>query len=539
MTQKSTSVVTVALLASLVGPLGQTLLTTLPALAISPVPIMPSGVRPAALPYGHNRSSAPISNMKRVHHNCPGGVTIKAGKKAVRGKEKKKKAAVVPPPPPQALVDNMSSETLTAGVVHKVHRGAMYINLLDVDLASSNVFVKPVLAGETFSKLDEVRDQAQKVNAIAAVNGNYFKHDGTPLGTLVIDGEWIAGPLYDRTCMGITDDGRVLVDRVKLHGMLETSNPDVKGIWINNVNQPRRHGCRIVAYTRRWGENVNMAYDGTVVAINSHGRVVGKSLKTMGIPAGGFVLTDSKTSPLTHLNVGDLVHLSWHPGPHDWNRVVHAISGGPVLIRNGQLFVDCQSENFRKSWTSNSIKARTAVGVTANRHLLLATIEGPHTLWDVAKFLKKLGAVDAINLDGGGSTTMVIGGNTVTRNQSHFQRRVASSLVVLPKGAQVSSGSAALYRGSAPDYVPVTNITDFDAPAAPPSITGQPAAALPSTERTFELVEPPPASAIADENSEPENVAGSESTFMPTATAPARKTGGRFGWVHKLNPLDW
>ena len=102
-----------------------------------------------------------------------------------------------------------------------------------------------------------------------------------------------------------------------------------------------------------------------------------------------------------------------------------------MLVKDGSLFVDLKDENFRKAWTGSQIRARTAIGVTSNNHLLLTTVEGPHTLWDVAKFLHKLGAVDAMNLDGGGSTTMVVHGSTVTRNANASQRRVASSIVVI------------------------------------------------------------------------------------------------------------
>ena len=49
----------------------------------------------------------------------------------------------------------------------------------------------------------------------------------------------------------------------------------------------------------------------------------------------------------------------------------------------------------------------------------------------MAKFLRGLGAVDALNLDGGGSTTMVVAGRTVTRNANAAQRHVAASIVVL------------------------------------------------------------------------------------------------------------
>lgn len=360
--------------------------------------------------------------------------------------------------PPQDELGNMSKSTIAPGVVYSCHRGALNINILDVDMQTANVDVKPILAGESFNRLDEVKNQAQRVDAIAAVNANYFKKDGTPLGTLIVDGEWIAGPLYDRISLGLAEDGQVHIDRMNLHGTIETSNPDVPSLWVNNINQPRRTGSKLIVYTRRWGNVCRMAYPGTLIAVDRMGQVVDKSTQQMTIPYGGFVLSDSAKSSASKLNRGDLVFLQWHPRPNHWGRVVQAVSGGPTLIREGQLYVDLQSQRFKKNWTSSSIHARTAVGLTADKHLILVTVEGPHTLWDVAKMLRKLGCVEAMNLDGGGSTTMVIGDRIVTRNKDSHQRRVATSLAILPRRAAEGQPPVA---SSGNGYVPWNDLTDM------------------------------------------------------------------------------
>lgn len=491
-----------------------------PASAIGPM-VVPAAPRPAAV--GARAKSArktSASRPSRAVHNFAGGVRVK-NRKAAKRKRARKPAP--PPPAPQTLVNNLAVRTIAPGVVHKVHRSSMYINVLDVDLKNPNIQIKPILAGESFNRLEEVKDQAQRVQAIAAVNGNYFKRDGTPLGTLIMDGEWVSGPIFNRTCFGITDDGRVLVDPVTLHGNLETSNPEVPSIWVNNINQPRRSGAHVIAYTRRWGSAVQLPYDGTLVAIDSTGRVIDKQPRIVGIPYGGFVLSDSKTSSIAKLCVGDLVNLSWQPGPSDWKRVVHAVSGGPVLIRDGKLYVGLKDENFRKSWTSNSIHARTAIGVTANHHLLLATIEGPHTLWDVAKFLKKLGAVDALNLDGGGSTTMVINGATVTRNRSTFERRVASSLAILPRSA-----GEPISRGLNPNYTPAANLTDF---SAAPLVKTAPGPGYEVSPETPVVTEQAPA--------EEANMAVAPMVIVvPQDEQPKSGLVKKcFGWMKHLNPL--
>jgi uncharacterized protein YigE (DUF2233 family) len=364
-----------------------------------------------------------------------------------------------PAPPPQDLIGKLSTKTIAPGVEYKFFRGPLNINVIDVNMSKAAVQVRPALAGNSFNQLADVKNHARATRALAAVNANYFKKDGTPLGTLIIDKEWVAGPLYDRVSLGITNYGYVRIDRVNLFGTLDTSNPTAPSIWVNNINQPRRHGSRLILYTRRWGDAVRMPYAGCLVAVDRAGVVVDKRTTVMPVPAGGFVLSDTKSGQISKLKAGDLVKLTWHTRPEAWADVEQAVSGGPMLIKDGELYLDLQAENFRKAWTGRQIHARTAAGVTAYNHLLLVTIEGSHTLWDFAKFLRKLGAVDAMNLDGGGSTTMVVAGQTVTKNANTFQRRVASSLAVID-----ASNVRTTERRNLDNYVPACDLTEFCLP---------------------------------------------------------------------------
>lgn len=425
---------------------------------VAPVPVhVPRAhvvIRSQRKPPGPTWRSGSRAARNRVHS--------RVARHGVQHKSKKHRMRVAkgpPPHPPQDLIGKLAVRTLAPGVVYKSYHGGLNINLIDVNMVEAAVQVRPVLAGQTFHNLTDVKCRASKGQALAAVNANYFKRDGTPLGTLIIDKEWVAGPLYDRVSLGINRFGFVRIDRVNLYGTLSTSNPAAPQIWVNNINSPRRTGTRLILYTRRWGNYVRLTYAGCLIAVNSRGEVVDKTTTLMTIPYGGFVLSDKKNSQISRLRRGDLVKLGWHPRPGEWEDVEQAVSGGPMLIKNGELHVDLKAEHFRKAWTGRQIQARTAAGITAYNHLLLVTIEGSHTLWDFAKFLRKLGAVDAMNLDGGGSTTMVVNGTTVTRNGNSYQRRVASSLNVVD--ARTGSFQTRSFAGN---YVPSCDLTDFSLP---------------------------------------------------------------------------
>lgn len=405
------------------------------------------------------RRHAPAGLTNRTPAKSAQKAKLKSSAKKKTNRKAAAKKESVPAVAPQDLVGKLSSRTLAPGVVYKYYHGALNVNVIDVDMVTAPVQIRPVLAGSTFSHLADVKNHARQCRAIAAVNANYFKKDGTPLGTLVIDGEWVAGPLFDRVSMGITKSGYVRVDRVNLSGILKTSNPGAPSIWVNNINQPRRHGSHLILYTRRWGDSVTMPYRGSLVAVDSSGKVIEKTTSTIAIPYGGFALSDLSSGKINKLHPGDLVKLSWRTKPNEWSDVMQAVSGGPMLIKDGDLYVDLKAEGFRKAWTGRQIKARTACGVTAYNHLLLVTIEGSHTMWDFAKFLHKLGAVEAMNLDGGGSTTMVVNGVTVTRNGSSYQRRVASSLVIVDD--RVAPDTTRKHAGS---ISPVADLTEFFVP---------------------------------------------------------------------------
>ena len=330
--------------------------------------------------------------------------------------------------------------------------------------------------------------------------------------------------LYDRTSLGITSDGKVLVDNVRLHGILETSNIGVGTLWVQNINQPRRHGSSLEAYTRRWGTTVRMQYAGTLVAVDSSGRVVGKTTTVLSIPAGGFVLSDKKDSQISKLQTGDLVHLSWQVSPGSWKNVVHAVSGGPDLVRDGNVFVDFKDEKFRQAWTSAGIKARTAVGVTASHHLLMVTVEGRHTMYDLAKFLRGLGAVEAMNLDGGGLTTMVVAGHAVTHNSSKYERCVVSSLSIVAGNTSRQTQRQVQYKpaGSLSDFVAGGDLIVSSSDNTAAKLSGVPVSLLQMPQS--EIKSMPDSGVIA------------LTTEMPTQQVSVRhKKGNRFlHWVHFL-----
>ncbi len=129
--------------------------------------------------------------------------------------------------------------------------------------------------------------------------------------------------------------------------------------------------------------------------------------------------------------------------------LLHAVGGGPTLLRNGRMSL---------AWWPRSIGGRaprTAAGLTWDGKVLLVTIDGRSkgsagaTIREEARYMAALGARDAMNLDGGGSSTMVLGSKVVNKPSDGFERSVSNGLMIFKKRAvaQVKPIRRAPYSG--------------------------------------------------------------------------------------------
>jgi hypothetical protein len=146
---------------------------------------------------------------------------------------------------------------------------------------------------------------------------------------------------------------------------------------------------------------------------------------------GGVVLSTApgtdEAKKLLALTTGTEMRLHWTLG---WPNVLDAVGGDPILLRDGAATQVCGS---------CARQPRTAIGVTSNGTILLVVIDGrrPHwsvgaTLGELRRVMVDLGAVDAMNLDGGGSSEMVVDGEVVNRPSDGRERHITNAVLILP-----------------------------------------------------------------------------------------------------------
>lgn len=288
------------------------------------------------------------------------------------------------------------------------------INVVELSTGvNENLDIFPVTASETLSARSKISNMAKKSNAIVAINGGYFKpQTGVPLGTLMIDKKLYTGPIYDRVALGIFQDGYGMA-RVKLKA---TVNTNIGGLKLDNVNQPRMLATHTIVYTRDWGEISPQSPKYGSQLVVSNGKLVKFTQSSCRIPEDGFVIV-GPTKKLESIANAKNFKLDIRINP-EWKDVNHIVSGGPYLVRGGEVFVDMTAQKLASIGGRNP---RTAIGYTKDNHLIMLTADGREgssiglTLMELAYLMKEFGCVNAMNLDGGGSTVMYVNGQVVNR----------------------------------------------------------------------------------------------------------------------------
>lgn len=311
---------------------------------------------------------------------------------------------------------------VTGGVKHikltKYYNGRpVRINVVEVDMKLAKDFeLTPALSSDsTLKSRRSISTIAKNNNAIVALNGTYFKpQTGVPLGTLMINEKLYTGPIYDRVAMGIFED-KFDVARISLDASIKGSGKTIK---VNNINQPRMLSTHVLVYTPEWGKFSPAAPKYGVGLQIIDNKITKASANAIEIPSNGYVISGPKSVLYALLQKKD-VELTIKTIP-EWKGVKHIISGGPYLVKNGEVYVDMTAQKLQAIGGRNP---RSAIGYTADNNIIFVAVDGREgssigmTLMELANFMQSIGCIGAINLDGGGSTVMYVNGKVVNQPQ--------------------------------------------------------------------------------------------------------------------------
>lgn len=355
--------------------------------------------------------------------------------------------------PPGAQLSRLQRQEVVTGLYEERYRykpagaGGSDVYLLEVDPTSPEIALDLAYGKSRILGKERVSSMARSLGALAAVNASFFSKNGDPLGLLARDGNLVSMPILSRGVLGVFDGGaQLLIGNPGFSGRFEFPGGSLD---LDGVNQVRKPG-KVLLYTPEWGERTGNPGGGLEIAVR-RGRVEGVADGNIEIPRDGYVVAvegGEEASSLSSIAMGAEVETVAGMTP-PWNRVDFAVGGGPVLIRRGRVRVEWREESFSRSLVVAKAP-RTGVGVRGDGKLVMVVVDGRRKgvnrgvdLYEFADILAELGCRDALNLDGGGSSTMVRDGKVLNRPSDGSERRVSTAIVIKP------APRPALYAGSA------------------------------------------------------------------------------------------
>lgn len=358
--------------------------------------------------------------------------------------------------------------------------GPWRINILEVDPAGFQGRMALGLAGGKIAGLEPVTKIAARENALAAVNASFFvlsEKDGI-LGDIaglgVYNGQLVSEGVIGRNAL-------ILGSGPRNGARIRPYDPGINLIWPDGSITFADGINRRPDYTRNCDNADNASTsvsvhdatctdEGEIIVFNGYSGFEpdAAGALTLSVSKGGRITTgesDAWSMGDGYLLVatGDrAVEVSGKLQDHDTVQIrtgsegeempTYAVNGGPMLLSGGAKVNTADREGWLLGADMSSGQAdavhrwfnvrnpRTAAGITGDGRLLLVTVDGRQpshsvgaTIRELRSLMQSIGATDAINLDGGGSTTMVVGEAVVNRpSDPTGPRPVADALLVLP-----------------------------------------------------------------------------------------------------------
>jgi hypothetical protein len=343
-----------------------------------------------------------------------------------------------------------------AKVELKLGEDPVKINLLRLDLTKVRLDVHKAL--DKAIGLETTSSIANRKGAVAAINAGFFRLDssefaGDASGSLMIDGSMLSESSNERIAIAIRN--RSNRTEVAFGHLGFTRFLEVRG-RVFDVGLNRELGRNdIVEYTKAVGTIPERSGRVDFILVDSRvDRIRDDGSTQLGPSESLLSATGTKAAELRSLlQIGSRVRLyqvTMSVNATDsrvFFRAEDITNGVPQLIKDGKIDITWEQEKAGKAFVFNR-HPRTVVAKMKDGKFLMITVDGRQpgvsvgmTLQELAEYLLSLGAVDAMNLDGGGSTTMVLDGKVVNKpSDPTGERKIGDAIVVtLRKTARPAS----------------------------------------------------------------------------------------------------
>ena len=324
---------------------------------------------------------------------------------------------------PYTIHESREAQYIASGVLYEnirrfTSQGWWNINVIRVDLTNEYAEIKGLMSEKGISNRDTVSNMVSKSKAVAGINGDFFDFSpiSSPIGAFISEGKIISSPVakeyaWPSFLIDYNNKAEItLLDRK----MAATSLTSKGTVTIHNINKFKPAGdVGVILYNKHWGDKtpggkyfddwVEVVVDNNIVTDIRIGQEPVKLKENRYVLAARDFYRDGL---LKHFKVGHEVKLSITLVP-DLENIKLAIGGGSIILKDGV-----------PTATHNNVRGnhpRTGIGISKDgNELILATIDGRDVSFKGVEqnvfgaIFKELGAYNAINLDGGGSTTMAV-----------------------------------------------------------------------------------------------------------------------------------
>jgi exopolysaccharide biosynthesis protein len=326
----------------------------------------------------------------------------------------------------------LESKPVAEGLLMEKHvlsvgGGKTLVYILRADVTNPYLKINTLIGADgNFAKNGKVTDMAVTSGAVAAVNGDFFQmsESGRPVGMAYRDGLMVASPPLrgDMYGWGITRDGKPLIDLFSFTGTVTAANG--KSFSLAGVNKPlyyvggddsnpiTSHDNALLLYNRQWGDTSRGKTgeaDNVTEMFVSNGTVTAITVNQAGqmIPQDGLVLAGRGLAAefiKQNIKVGDKLSVDYSVAPGG-DELWAGTGGWSILVEDGRA-----KDQFPSS--INGPVSRTSIAYSPGGNSLLVVVAEKSsvsrglTLNELAEYLVSLKVEKALNLDGGGSTTL-------------------------------------------------------------------------------------------------------------------------------------
>jgi exopolysaccharide biosynthesis protein len=342
------------------------------------------------------------------------------------------------------------------------------VDILKIDLTAGDYFIRAVKANNLLGARETTSNMAKKLSdsgyqIIAALNADFFESDGEVVNNMISEGKYVKAvkftdsPFNDyvNTQFAITYDNKPLLEQFVFSGSIIFPDGTIENI--TRINS-KADSNSIKLYNSFQGEKTPLAPEDWIVketlliplikSADTLFLIVGNEFESGGnlhIPENGFIISANNKYAYyleRNLSIGDTVRILLKLNPYYPS--IRSLTGGwPLLVKDGRNVIKSNPdiEGVIPRFSENR-HPRTGVGFSKDSTTVyFITVDGrqPHsrgmTLLEFAELMIDEGIYHGVNLDGGGSTAMVVENKVVNKPSDATGERAVGNCLIVVRGS--------------------------------------------------------------------------------------------------------